>query len=190
MTDDMGIINVLGVCGSLRKSSYNRMALAAAAELSPETVAVDICDLAGIPPYDDDVFREGFPPAVAAFRERIAKADALVIATPEYNFSVPGVLKNAIDWASRPPDQPLNGKPLAVIGASPGMFGTARAQIHLRQVCAGLNMLVLNKPDILIASAAEKFDEDGRLTDEATRGFLGEMLVALERWTRTVRAGK
>lgn len=190
MTNDKGIIEVLGVCGSLRKNSFNRMALRAAAELKPETVAFDICELAGIPAYDDDVYREGIPPAVVAFRERIAKADALVIATPEYNFSIPGVLKNAIDWASRPPDQPLNGKPVAVIGVSTGMFGTARAQIHLRQVCAALNMLTLNKPDILIAGAAEKFDENGRLTDAATRKFLGEMLVALERWTRTVRGGK
>lgn len=189
MINDKGIINVLGVCGSLRKSSYNRMALRAAAELTPENVVLDICELGGIPPYDDDVFRKGIPPPVAEFREWIANADALVIATPEYNFSIPGVLKNAIDWASRPPDQPLNGKPFAVIGVSTGMFGTARAQIHLRQICAALNMPALNKPDILIAAAAAKFDENGRLTDEATRGFLGEMLVALELWTRTVRAG-
>ena len=187
MTNDKDIIDVLGVCGSLRKDSYNRMALRAAAELKPATVAFEVCELAGIPIYDEDVFQKGFPPAVANFRERIAKADALVIATPEYNFSIPGVLKNAIDWASRPPDQPLNGKPVAIIGVSPGMFGTARAQIHLRQICAALNMLVLNKPDILIPAAAGKFDENGRLTDETTRKFLGEMLVALERWTRTVR---
>src|SRR6185437_5600598 len=133
-------LKVLGLCGSLRRGSFNRMALKAAAELVPAGMSLDIYDgLADIPPYNDDVREKGYPAPVQALRDRIAAADAVLFVTPEYNYSVPGVLKNAIDWASRPPAQPFDGKPVAIMGASMGLFGTARAQYHLRQTCVFIN---------------------------------------------------
>ena len=187
MVENPKPIRVLSICGSLRKGSYNRMALKVAAELKPAGMTLETFDIAPIPVYDEDVRQAGFPRPVQEFRDRIAAADALLIATPEYNYSVPGVLKNAIDWASRPPDQPLNLKPVALMGASMGIGGTIRSQLHLRQVCVGLNMLVLNKPEVLIAQAQNKFDGEGHLTDDMTRGFIRDLMVALEAWTRKVR---
>ena len=180
-------LKVLGVSGSLRKGSYNTAALRAAQELAPEGMAIETFDLSSVPPYNEDVRAAGYPPAVQQFRDRIAAADALLLVTPEYNYSMSGVLKNAIDWGSRPPDQPFNDKPVAIMGASPGMLGTARAQYHLRQSCVFLNMHVLNKPEVMIASAAGKFDAEGRLTDETTRGFVRDLLVALAAWTERLR---
>jgi chromate reductase len=180
-------LNVLGFCGSLRKGSYNRMALAAAIELAPAGMIIESFDISPIQPYNEDVYKQGFPPAVQNFREKIRAADALLIVTPEYNYSVPGVLKNAIDWASRPPDQPFDGKPAAIMGASDGIFGSARAQYHLRQVCVSLNVLPVNRPQVMITQAPKKFDEHGRLTDEATRGLIAKLLVSLESWTRKLQ---
>lgn len=180
---DAGTLNVLGLCGSLRKGSYNRMALNAAIELAPDGMRIDTFDIAPIPVYDEDLRAKGFPPAVQSLRERIAAADALLFVTPEYNYSVPGVLKNAIDWASRPPDQPFNGKPGAIMGASPGRYGTARSQYHLRQICVTLNILLINTPEVMIAQADKKFDAEGRLTDEPTRKFIKDLLVSLREWT-------
>src|SRR5688572_12612330 len=177
-------VRVLGISGSLRMGSYNTMLLKEAVRLRPEGVAIEIADISQIPLYNDDVREAGNPPEVVALREAIAAADALLIATPEYNYSVPGVLKNAIDWASRPPDQPMNGKPLALMGATPGMLGTARAQMHLRQSCVFLNMFVVNTPEVLIARAQEKIDAEGKLTDETTRKLIGKLLVALADLTR------
>jgi chromate reductase len=181
-------IAVLGICGSLRKASFNRMLLNAAIELAPPTIAIETVDIRPFPPYDEDVRQAGFPPAVADLRARIKAADALLFVTPEYNYSMPGVLKNAIDWASRPPDQPFNGKPIAIAGASGGVSGTMRAQYHLRQACVFLNMFPINKPEVLIQMAAGKFDAEGRLTDEPTRGFLKDLLTSLEAWTRKIGA--
>src|SRR5687767_13508981 len=128
-------ISILGIAGSLREASFNRRALAAAVELAPDGVSIrPFQRLAEIPLYNEDVKARGFPPAASEFREAIAGSDALLFVTPEYNFSVPGVLKNAIDWASRPPDMPLFGKPVAIMGASTGLVGTVRAQLHLRQI--------------------------------------------------------
>jgi chromate reductase len=183
----MANIRVLGFSGSLRKGSYNTRLLTAASELLPEGMTLEAFDLSPIPLYNDDVRVVGFPKPVQQFRERIAAADALLIATPEYNFSIPGILKNAIDWASRPPDPPLNGKPVAMMGASTGNFGTARAQMHLRQVCVFCNMFPLNKPEVLLMRAREKFDADGRLTDESARGFIRDLLLALVDWTRRLQ---
>jgi chromate reductase len=180
-------IHVLGFSGSLRKDSYNTALLRAAAELLPDGMTLETFDLSPIPLYNDDVRTAGYPDAVKDFRSRIAAADALLIATPEYNYSIPGVLKNALDWASRPPDPPLNGKPVAIMGASPGNFGTVRAQMHLRQVCVYTNMFPINKPEVLVARAQEKFDAEGRLTDETTRGFVRDLLIALADWTRKCR---
>ena len=180
-------VNILGICGSLRKGSYNAAALRAAGKLVPEGATLQTFDIGPIPLYNEDVKQAGFPEPVQEFRKRIAAADALLIVTPEYNYSVPGVLKNAIDWASRPPDQPFNNKPVAIMGASPGMLGTARAQYHLRQIFVFLNMHFVNKPEVMIAAANTKFDEAGELTDETTRKLMRELLQALTDWTRKLR---
>jgi len=180
-------IHVLGMSGSLRKGSYNTALLAAASELLPEGMTLERFDLSSIPLYNDDVRVLGYPKPVQELRDRIAAADALLIATPEYNYSIPGVLKNAVDWASRPPDPPLSGKPLAIVGASTGNFGTVRAQMHLRQVCVYCNMFPVNRPEVLVMRAREKFDASGRLADEDARGFLRDLLVALADWTRRLR---
>src|SRR5919202_325379 len=179
-------LNVLGIAGSLRQASFNRMALRAAQKLAPLGIAIDEFPaerLREIPPYDDDVRVQGFPPPAAELRDRIRAADGLLIVTPEYNYSFPGVLKNAIDWASRPPEQPFDGKPIAIMGASPGALGTARAQYHLRQCFVFLNGLLLNRPEVMIAQAGTRFDAEGRLTDEKTREFVQVLLVALRDWT-------
>jgi chromate reductase len=156
----------------------------------PESMSLEIFDLSPIPLYNGDVEATGIPEPVQNFKARIAAADALLIATPEYNYSIPGVLKNAIDWASRPPkDSPLNGKPVAIMGASGGPGGTIRAQMHLRHVFVFTNMLPLNKPEVRVMRAAEKFDAEGRLTDEATRKEVRALLEALAAWTRQLRGG-
>ena len=181
-------LQVLGLAGSLRAGSHNRALLRAAIELVPDGLWIDAFDLRGIPLYDGDVeIANGLPEPVQEFRRRIAAADALLVATPEYNYSVPGVLKNAIDWASRPPDSPFGGKPIALMGASPGRFGSARAQYHLRQTCVFLDMLPLNRPEVFVASAAEKFDGEGRLLDEAVRRQVRALLEALLAWTRRLQ---
>jgi chromate reductase len=183
----MRSIRVLGISGSLRKGSYNTGLLRAASELLPEEMTLETFDLSRIPLYNDDVRALGYPEPVQEFRDRIAAADALLIATPEYNFSIPGVLKNAIDWASRPPNPPLDGKPVAIMGASTGNFGTVRAQMHLRQVCVNTNMLPLNKPEVLVMRAQEKFDPDGLLVDQTARGFIRDLLAALLESTLLLR---
>jgi chromate reductase len=181
---------VCGIAGSLRGGSLNRALLRAARELAPSGVEVRIFDrLREIPPYDGDLEAAGDPEPVQALKRAIGDADALLIATPEYNHGVPGVLKNAIDWASRPPrGSVLAGKPAAVLGASPGITGTARAQSQLRQAFVFTDTPVLPQPEILVYRAHEKFDADGRLTDERTREFVARLLVALADWTRRLRA--
>jgi chromate reductase len=181
-------LQVLGIAGSLREASFNRAALRAAVELAPPGMAIETFDLAPIQPYNEDVKQRGFPPPEQELRERIRAADAILIVTPEYNRSIPGVLKNAIDWVSRPPDQPFNGKPAAIFGASPGMIATAVAQYDLRRILGVLNALVVNTPSVMIGQAAEKFDAQGRLIDEATREMIGKLLGALADWTRRCRA--
>lgn len=172
-------IKLLGISGSLRKKSYNTAALRAAQTLLPDGVVLDIFDIAGIPLYNEDVNAQGFPEVVARLRHSIAAADGVLLVTPEYNYSVPGVLKNAIDWASRPPGQPFDGKAVAIMGASPGMLGSARAQYHLRQMFVYLNGMVLNKPEVMISAANKKFDDEGRLTDEPTREIVKKLMAAL-----------
>src|SRR5690348_3305460 len=176
-------LTILGFAGSLRKGSYNRAALRAAKELAPPNVTIEIFELDGIPLFNQD--DEGHPAAqVVKFKERVRAADAILMVTPEYNYSVPGVLKNAIDYASRPyGDSAWAGKPVAVIGASIGGFGSARAQYHLRQSFIYLNMYPLNQPEVMIANAARKFDEQGKLTDEPTRELIRKFLDALVEWT-------
>lgn len=179
---------VLGISGSLRKASYNTALLHAAADLMPPETTLEIFDLSPLPMFNQD-FEKPFPEAVVAFREKIAQADALLIATPEYNSSITGALKNALDWASRSPQPPLQGKPVAIMGASTGNFGTLRAQLHLRQILTHVGALPLGKPEVLVARAGQAFDADGKLTDAAARGFLHDLLAALVKWAERVAPG-
>ena len=176
-------IKILGIPGSLRKGSHNHAALKAAVALVPEGAKIDIYNIDGFPGFNQD--QDGDPPAkVIEFKQKIREADAILFSSPEYNYSVPGVLKNAIDWASRPyGDSAWNGKPAAIMGASIGAIATARMQYHLRQSMVFLNMFPLNHPEVMIGHAAEKFDAEGNLTDEGTREFIRKMLQALVDWT-------
>ena len=170
------------------RGSFNTAALRAAAELAPDGVNVVEAGIADIPLYNEDVRAAGFPPAVTRLQQAIASADAVLIATPEYNYSVPGVLKNAIDWVSRTDPQPFANKPVAIMGASPGALGTARAQYDLRKMFVYLDAHLLNKPEVMISAAHTRFDADGKLTDEATRKFLANLLTALRDWTHRLQA--
>ncbi len=177
-------VRVLGFAGSLRQASYNRALLRAASELAPEGMLIKIFDLLVIPLYNGDVETRGDPEPVAAFKQAIRQADALLMVTPEYNHGVPGVMKNAIDWASRPPrDAALNGKPVAIIGASPGVTGTARGQSQLRQAFEFTNSYAMPQPELLVFRENEKFDTEGKLTDETTRELLRKFLEAFGAWT-------
>ena len=172
-------MKVLGISGSLRKGSYNSMALRAAQKLAPEGMSLEIADISRIPMYNDDVRAAGEPAEVAALKAQIRAADAVLLVTPEYNFSIPGVLKNTLDWMSRPPEPPFDGKAVAIMGASPGPVGTARVQYDLRKVLVFMNSFTVNKPEVFIANAPTKFNAEGELTDEATAKFIGDLLVSL-----------
>jgi chromate reductase len=188
---------VLGLAGSLRRASFNRGLIRAARAVAPQGVIVEPFELATIPLYDADVDAQGPPEPVRLLKERIALSDALLIATPEYNYSIPGVLKNALDWASRPTRRPGTGeqpvpsplghKPVAIQGASSGGFGTVRAQLALRQVFVFTDSPCLVKPEVLVSGAGGKFDADGNLTDEPTREAVRAQLVALVAWARRLR---
>jgi chromate reductase len=183
-------IRILGIAGSLRRQSYNRAALRAAAELAPAGATVEIFELDGLPGFSED--DEQTPPEqVTELKRRIREADAVLFVTPEYNYSIPGVLKNAIDWASRPyGDSAWAGKPAAIMGASVGALGTARAQYHLRQVMVFLDMFPVNQPEVMIGHAANRFDAEGKLTDEATKEFIRQLLQNLVEWTRRLGGDK
>jgi chromate reductase, NAD(P)H dehydrogenase (quinone) len=179
-------VRILGIAGSVRRQSFNRAALRAATELAPEGASIEIFELDGIPGFNQD--DEQNPPAkVTEFKKRIREADAILIVTPEYNYSIPGVLKNAIDWASRPyGDSAWNGKPAAIMGASVGTIGTARAQYHLRQMMVFLNMFPINQPEVMIGNCSKRFDAEGNLTDDATKEFIRQLLQNLVEWTRRI----
>lgn len=181
------LVRVLGIAGSLRRGSLNAATLRAAQQLAPAGMTIEIFDIAPIPFYNEDVRQQGFPAPVADLRARIKAADALLIVTPEYNYSIPGVLKNAIDWASRPPEQPFDGKPIGLMGASAGLMGTGRAQYHLRQCFVFLDGLIMNRPEVMIPQAQNKFDANGNLTDQATRDFIAAHLAALSAWVLRLR---
>ncbi|WP_108660017.1 NADPH-dependent FMN reductase [Acuticoccus kandeliae] len=181
-------IRVLGLSGSLRKGSFNTALLNAAVELAPEGMKVEPFDLSEIPMYNDDVRVAGYPESVAALRAAMTEADAIIMSSPEYNRSVPALLKNAIDWASRPPSQPFDGKPVAIMGASRGALGAAFANHHLRQILVVLNGVVLAGPEVMVGGSADKFDEAGRLIHEPTREFLAAHLKRLAALVRTHRA--
>ena len=179
-------VRILGIAGSLRRESYNRAALRAATQLVPEGATIDIFELDGIPGFNQDE-EQSPPPKIVELKRRIREADAVLFVTPEYNYSVPGVLKNAIDWASRPyGDSAWNGKPAAIIGASVGAIGTARAQYHLRQMFVFLNMFPINQPEVMIGNAQERFDSQGNLTDDATKEFIRQLLQNLVEWTKRI----
>ncbi|MDX1639299.1 MAG: NADPH-dependent FMN reductase [Balneolaceae bacterium] len=176
-------ITVLGFAGSLRQGSYNKSLIRAATELAPGEMTIEPFDLAGIPLYNADLEAEGDPERVREFKDAINRSDGLLIATPEYNHGVPAVTKNAIDWASRPPkNAPLNQKLVGILGASPGLTGSARGQSQLRQAFEFTNSYCMPQPEILVYRAHKKFDAEGRLTDESTRKYLGHYLVALRDW--------
>jgi chromate reductase, NAD(P)H dehydrogenase (quinone) len=180
-------INILGFTGSLRRGSFNKASLRAAQELMPEGANLEILDVAAIPFFNEDVEKEGVPQVVLDFKAKVAAADAILIATPEYNYSIPPVLKNALDWGSRGGSNSWSGKPLAIMSASPGIFGGARAQYQLRQVCVILNLLPLNKPEVFIMNAHTKFDTEGKLTDDFTRKAITGLLQALVDKTREIK---
>ena len=178
----MADLKVLGICGSLRKASYNMAALRACSELMPKGMTLQITSLAEIPMYNQDVFDAGMPPAVKRFREEIAAADGLLIASPEYNFSVSAPLKNAIDWASRAPNQAVQDKPVAIFSATQGPLGGPRNQYDLRRMLVQLWAYPLPRPEVFIGSANTKFDAQGKLTDETTGKFLSELLAGFQTW--------
>jgi chromate reductase len=180
-------MNILGFAGSLRKGSYNKAILRATMELLPKDAKLEIFDLEGIPPFNQDLERRP-PEKVREFKAKIKQADAIVIATPEHNYSLPGVLKNAIDWASRPfGENAFDGKPVAIMSASIGMLGGARAQYHLRQIFVFLNMYPVNKPEVMVPFAQEKINEQGVVVDEQTREKIRELLDSLIAWTKELK---
>ncbi len=192
-TIDTGVskrrFNILAIPGSLRRQSYNRGLLEAARQLAPVGVEFQIIDLAEIPHFNSDVEEQGDPAPVARLKEQIRRADALLIATPEYNASIPGALKDALDWASRPPSESaLRGKPVAICSASPGRFGAVRGQRALRQILDHTGARVLAVPEVLVARAGELFDEAGTLQDEATRERIRALVEALVTWSRSHQA--
>lgn len=173
-------LHFVTVTGSLRRGSYNAAIARALPELAPAGVTISAApSIRDIPLYDADLQAEGFPAAVTALGDAIRAADGVILVSPEYNYSVPGVLKNAIDWLSRLPNQPFAGKPVAIQSASMGALGGARMQYHLRQIFVFLDARVLNKPEIMVGQAQNKIDAEGTLNDAATRDFLGAQLQAL-----------
>jgi chromate reductase len=183
-------VRILGIAGSLRRASYNRAALRAAEQLVPADATLETFELDDIPGFNQDDERNP-PLRVVELKARVRAADAVLLVTPEYNYSIPGVLKNAIDWASRPyGDSAWSGKPVAVMGASVGTLGTARAQYHLRQCFVFLNMYPLNQPEVMIANAAQRFDADGNLTDDKARDLIRQLLHNLAVWSRQLQAAR
>lgn len=183
----MSSLDILGICGSLRAKSYNRSALRAASELMPPGMQLRVAEFADIPLFNQDEQERAIPAAVTRLCAEIARSDALLIASPEYNFSVTGVLKNAIDWLSRTPSQPFKDKPVALLSATMGPVGGARNQYDLRKILGGLDALVLTRPEVFIGACATKFDAEGNLVDATSRKVLGDQMLAFERWIARMR---
>lgn len=175
-------LKVLGICGSLRKASLNMAALRACHELLPEGMSLEITSIADLPMFNQDVLDQGMPAPVKRFRDEVAAADGLLIATPEYNFSIPSPLKNAIDWGSRAPNQVFHEKPVAIFSVAPGPVGGARVQYDVRRVLSQLWAHPLPRPEVFVANAAGKFDAQGKLADETTRKFLTDLLAGFKPW--------
>jgi chromate reductase len=183
-------LKILGISGSLRKGSLNTAALRACGEMLPAGMSMTIARIDDIPLFNQDVFDAGLPESVKRFRAEVAAADGLLIASPEYNFSLSAALKNAIDWASRPPNQVFQDKPIAVFSASQGPLGGARVQYDLRRILGQLWGHVLPRPEVFIGVAPSKFDAQGKLTDEATRKFLSDLLVGFKAWIERMQLKK
>jgi chromate reductase len=183
----MNMLNVVGLCGSLRAASYNRMLMRLAQDLMPASMKLEAADWRDVPVFDADVLAKGMPPGVATLREQVRRADGLLIVTPEYNFSIPGGLKNVIDWLSRGEDQPFAGKPVAILSASAGPVGGARVQYDLRKVMLFVNAMTLIKPEVFVGNVAGKFNADGTCTDETTRKFVSAQMAAFETWIGAVK---
>jgi chromate reductase len=175
-------LKILGVCGSLRKASFNLAALRACSEMMPPGTSLKITTIGDIPLFNQDIFDAGLPESAKRFRTEVTEADGVLVASPEYNFSLTPALKNAIDWASRPPNQSFQDKPMAIFSASAGPMGGARVQYDFRRIVGQLWAHVLPRPEVFIGSAAGKFDAQGKLTDEASRKFLSELLVGFKDW--------
>ncbi len=176
------MIHVLGISGSLRAGSYSRILLRTAGTLMPEGMVLEIAEIRDVPFYDADVEAHGFPAPVVELRERIRRADALLISTPEYNYSIPGVLKNSIDWVSRPPNQPFVGKPAAIMGSSDGIFGSVRAQQHFRNVASTLQLYLMPKPEVMVPRMQDKLNAAGEITDGTTLEAVRALLSAFRTW--------
>lgn len=179
MSNGASPMTVVGLSGSLRRKSLNTALLEAATSLAPKDMTIESAGFADFPLYNQDLRDSAVPAPVSALSERIRKADAVLIVSPEYNYSIPGGLKNAIDWISRMDKQPFDGKLVAIMGASPGRIGTARMQYHLRQSFVFLNATVLNRPEVMVGNADKVFDEAGKLTDQDTRKIVADLLKAL-----------
>lgn len=183
----MAKLKIVALCGSLRRESYNKALLKAAVESVPNTAEIEILEIGHLPLFNQD-FEEDLPPEVEKFKDKIKSADAVLFVSPEYNYSIPGVLKNAIDWGSRPySNNSFSGKPALIMGASIGVMGTARMQYHLRQTMVFLNMHPLNTPEVMVGPAQQRFDNDGKLTDERTKEKVIEALEALIDWTQKLQ---
>ncbi|HZT50278.1 MAG TPA: NADPH-dependent FMN reductase [Stellaceae bacterium] len=183
-------IRIIGIPGSIRPGSYNVASLHAAAAMLPQGASLDIVGIEDVPVYSEVVLKQGFPDGVKRFRERAQAADAVLFASPEYNYSISASLKAALEWSSRPPDPPLGGKPCAIMGASTSPLGTLRGQSHLRQVCVSLNLVPLNAPTVDIADAQKKFDAAGNLTDAATRDLIRQLVTGLVEVTLRFKAAR
>lgn len=181
------ITKIVAFSGSLRKASYNTAAINAAMALAPAGCEIELLDISEVPLYDQEQADIATPKAVLALAEKIKAADAIIFATPEYNYSIPGVLKNTIDWLSRQQPQPFTEKPAAIMSASMSFLGGARAQYHLRQVLIYLDVHLINKPEIMIGRAHEKFDHNGKLTDAGTEEFIKKLVVALVDWSKKLK---
>ena len=183
----MSSLSIAGICGSLRSASLNRMALRLASESMPSGTAFSEIGIRDVPMFDGDLMARGMPASVVELREAIRASDGILIATPEYNFSIPGVLKNALDWVSRGDDQPFAYKPVVIITASPGPLGGARVQYDLRKVLLYMNAQLLAKPEVFIGGAAGKFATSGECIDATTRGFVKDQMTAFVRWIEAVK---
>jgi chromate reductase, NAD(P)H dehydrogenase (quinone) len=185
--EQLAKLSILGISGSGRKRSYNTALLEAAKQLLPQDATLEVVDVSRLPLYNQDLEHD-MPEVVKELKKKIRGADAILIATPEHNYSISAVLKNAIEWGNRPPrDAAWNGKPAAIISASTGLRGGARAQLHLRQIMIDLNMYPINRPLLLVANAKDKFNESLQLIDEETRQTLREVLSSLAEWTRKLQ---
>lgn len=183
----MNDIQVVCFCASLRQKSFNMMVLRQAMASLPSNCSAELLDWADVPPFNADDFEKGFPPAVAGLREKIRAADGVLVITPEYNFSIPGMFKNLLDWISRGADQPFARKPVAIASATTGPLGGARVQYDLRRVMLFMDALVLQKPEVYVGNAASKFNDAGDCTDETTRKFLADQMAAFARWIEETR---